>query len=231
MQKLLNYITKGKGIGALTLLLFSAIIAFYSAYTINRFLPQMVPYVQKVADDLLPIKIENGQLVIPQEPKTLNYTIGEESFAVEIDPTKDLLLEIEKPGIYLTRSYLYTINNKEVRRQKLSSNLNLPKQDYTPLMYNLIKWLVWGVVLIGPFFNFACFLIAVLFYAMCTGLACVLNKTPLNFQTKMRLNTVLFIGVYILSTLVRLAGFRLSLLAFFLIMIALQIVCVKWLKK
>ena len=231
MQKLINYISKGKGIGALWLLLFGALIAFYSAHTMHRFLPTMVPYVQKLADDILPIKIENSKLVIPQEPKTITYTIGQESFVVEIDPTKDLLQEIEKPGVYLTRSYLYTISNKEARRQILAKNLNLPKQDYTSLMYGLIKWIVWGTVLIGPFFNFVCFLIVVLFYAACTGLACALNKTPLNFSSKMRLNTVLFIGVYILSTLIRFIGLRLSLLTFFLIMIALQIICVKWLKK
>ncbi|MBR6409734.1 MAG: DUF1189 family protein [Alphaproteobacteria bacterium] len=231
MQKLITYIKQGKGIGALWLLIFGALVAFYSAYSVHKNLPELVPYAQKLADDILPIKIENSKLVIPQEPKTLTYTIGKDSVIVEIDPTKDLLQEVEKPGFYLTRSYFYSINDREVRRQNLIKELDLPKKDYTPWMYSFIKGLTWFIVLVGPLFNFACFLIAVLFYAFCTGLSCVLNKTPLQFKTKMRLNTILFISVYVLSTLARIIGLNLSLLGFFLIMIALQLICVKRLKN
>ena len=110
MQKLITYIKQGKGIGALWLLIFGALVAFYSAYSVHKNLPELVPYAQKLADDILPIKIENSKLVIPQEPKTLTYTIGKDSVIVEIDPTKDLLQEVEKPGFYLTRSYFYSIN-------------------------------------------------------------------------------------------------------------------------
>ena len=55
MQKLITYIKQGKGIGALWLLIFGALVAFYSAYSVHKNLPELVPYAQKLADDILPI--------------------------------------------------------------------------------------------------------------------------------------------------------------------------------
>ena len=193
MKKMMNYLKNSNATGALLLLIFAALVAFHSAYSLNKILPKGVPYVQQFADEILPIKIENGKLVEPQNTvKVYKHEFAGQPFSIVVDTTRDMLEEQQmENGIYLTRSYLYGINGKEIRRQTLTGNVNLPKQDYTPVMKMLINWLVWGVVLIAPFFNFACFLVAVLFYVFCTGFACVLNRVTLDFKTKMRLNTVL----------------------------------------
>lgn len=232
MKKLIDYLKKSDATGALWLLIFATVIAFHSAYSINKYLPMAIPYVQQFADEILPIKIENGKLLEPQEIKTYSNEYAGKPFSIVIDPTKDMLEEQEmKNGVYLTRSYLYSITDTEIRRQKLIDNINLPKQDYTPHMRLIIRWLFWGTLLLAPFFNFLCFLIAVLFYVFCSGFACILNRVTLDFKTKMRLNSLLFIGVYILSHLFYILGINFSVLAFFLLMIALQIVCVKPLGK
>ena len=229
MQKIISYIKNGKGIGALWLLIFGAFKAFYLAYNVNRFLPDLIPYVQNLADEFLPIKIENGKVIEPIETiKTHDYQVGKDHIVLKLDTTKDILDEEDlAQGIYLTRSYFYTINGQEIRRQTLKGDINLEKRDYVPFLQTLVKWIVWGVLIIGPFLYFTCFLIAVLFYAFCTGLSCVLNKTELDFKKKMRLNTVLFIGLYIVTFALESVGLNISTLAFFLAMIALELVTVK----
>jgi len=229
MLKLINYIKNGKGIGAIWLLILGAVLAFYTAFKVNKSLPLAIPYVQDLADEFLPIKIEDGKIVDPVETiKKHEYQLGKDHLTLTLDTTKDVLEEQDMmQGIYVTRSYIYTINGKEVRRQALQGSYNIEKRDYTPLLQKIVNWVVWGIALIGPFFNFVLFLIAVLIYAFCTGLACVLNKVSLDFKRKMRLNTVLFIGLYTLVTILQYAGLQISTFTFFLIMIALQLLLVK----
>ena len=232
MNKMLSYIKNGRGIGALWLLAFALLFSFWSAYHFNKFLPTAIPYIQQTADELLPIKIEKSQVVEPQNTiKSYTYTVANEPFVITIDTTKDVLEEGDHPtGLYLTKSYFYAVNDKEIRRQKLAENLELPKQDYRPMMKKVINWTVSTLAILGPLVMFVYCLIGVLFYAFCSGLACVLNKTELSFKAKMRLNSLLFIAVYFIFTLIAYLGLNLSTLAFFCVMIALQIVTVKQLK-
>ena len=229
MKKILNYIANGKGTGALWLFLFSLIMTVYAVTTLNNILPQGIPYVQKFADDILPLKVENQKLVVPENTIMQHiYNFGDEEYRVVVDSTKDLLVEEEyKPGVYLTRSYIYTIKENDVRRQAWKTDFNLPKQDYTPMLQTFVKWVIGFASIIGPFVYFLCFFVAVLFYAFCSGFSCALNKTELDFKTKMRLNVLLFIAVYILSTLCSHINIDFSMLGFFLLMIASQILSVK----
>ncbi|MBP5615540.1 MAG: DUF1189 family protein [Alphaproteobacteria bacterium] len=229
MQKIAWYIKNGRGSGALVVLIFSAFVAFYSAFNVKTILPKAVPYVQQAVDEFCPIRVQNGKVVVPEETiKTHAYQLGDEKIWLILDTTKDFLEQEDvRNGITITRSYIYTINKDDIRRQSLKGNFVLEKQDYTPVLNKLIDWLALSVAIIGPFLNFAIFILLVLFYAFCTGFACTLNKTELLFKTKMRLNTVLFISVYLLSSVLSFAGVKISMLAFFLLMIALQIICVK----
>jgi len=229
MNKIVNYVLRGRGIGALWLFVFALLFSFLAAYRLNGVLPQTVPYIQAFADDVLPVKIENGQVVEPQNTlKSLKYTVSGEPFVVEIDTTKDVLSEdAHEAGFYLTKSYFYTVSNQEIRRRALSEDLDLPKQDYTPLLYKAVDWTVASVAVLGPIVMFFYFLIGVVFYAFCCSLACTLNKTELPFKAKMRLNTVLFIGLYLVLMFAAGFGLNLSTLAFFCIMLILQIIFVK----
>ena len=229
MQRILNYIRNAKGIGALWIFLLAILVAFSSAQKAKLFLPSAVPHIQAFADTFFPIKIKNGKMVTPENTIiSKTYYIGDDPLIITLDTTRDLLSDNNpKTGLYFTRSYLYSVAEDKIQRQAYTADLNLEKKDYVPFLNNLIKLIVRTILYIGPFFNFICFLLAVVFYAFLTGFACALNKVTLSFKQKMRLNTVLFIGVYILSTLFYCVGIYVSTLSFFLMVLALQIISVK----
>lgn len=229
MQKILNYVRNAKGIGALWIFLLAILVAFSSAQRAKLFLPRAVPHIQAFADTFFPIKIQNGKMVIPENTIiSKTYHVGDDPLIITLDTTKDILTDNNpKTGLYFTRSYLYSVTEDKIQRQAYNADINLAKRDYVPLLNNLIKIIVRIILFVGPFFNFLCFLLAVVFYAFLTGFSCALNKVRMAFKQKMRLNTVLFIGVYILSTLFYCVGIYVSPLSFFLMVLALQLISVK----
>lgn len=229
MKTIFNYIKNSKGIGAFWIFILALIVAFSSAYSAKKLLPIGIPYFQEFADTFFPISIRNGRVVYPENTIISKvYHVEGKPLTLTLNTTKDFLDEGDHAtGLYLTRSYLYSVTDDKVQRQKLNTNIDLVRQDYTPLLNNLIKYIVRGIFIVGPFMNFLFFLLAVVFYAYITGFSCLISKVSMAFKEKMRLNTVLFIGVYFVSSLCYYVGFNLSILSFFLIMLALQLISVK----
>lgn len=233
MNKIVDYIVSGKGIGTLFIFLFALTVALVSSFNLKQALIPVIPHVQQAADELLPIKIENHQVVSPQNIiKTYRIENENQPFVLVLDTTRDMLDNTStENGFYLTRSYFYSVVDGQVRRQTLGEQFDLKKQDYTPMMEKFVKWICVSVAFIGPFLNFIFFLIAIAFYALCSSLALKLNKKSADFPFKMRLNTVLFIGVYLFSTFLNYMNVPFSMLTFFLCMIALQVITLKYIGK
>jgi len=229
MKTIFNYVKNSKGIGAFWIFILALIVAFSSAYSAKKLLPIGIPYFQEFADTFFPISIRNGRVVYPENTIISKiYHVDGRPLVLTLNTTKDFLDEGDHTtGLYLTRSYLYSVTDDKIQRQKLKTDVDLVRQDYTPLLNNLIKYIVRGIFIVGPFLNFLFFLLAVVFYAYVTGFACLISKVSMAFKEKMRLNTVLFIGVYFVSSLCYYVGFNLSILSFFLIMLALQLILVK----
>jgi len=234
MNKLSNYIIKGRGIGAILLLALAFVVSLYIAINVKIVLTDSIPHLQTIADQMLPIKIENGQVTdpantirefdIPADPEGKNH------FLMVIDTTSDTLDTTKLTnGIYLTRSYLYVVNalTQEVRSLKLNGNIELPQKDYTLQMQSGIKWVVLFVAALLTLGLFIGFLLLNLLFAFCAGLAAAIARKNVNFETRMRLSSLLFIGVYLLYIILNFVGINLNSIAFFLIMLVLQIVSLK----
>lgn len=231
MNKLARYITNGKGIGALFLLLSSLIFSsFLSIYVYDALLPS-IPHIQEIADEVLPIRVENGQVTVPQNTlKELNV-FGQKSPAVfpfVIDTTVDSINTSQlSKGIYLSRSYIYAVNDREIRSYKLSGSFDLPKQDYTDILKSGAKWVAFGLFIFYGIGFFIFMLLLTLFFAFVTRLAGYINKREFSFDAKMRLNTLLLIGLSVVAVLFSRLGYHMSGLTFFAVMVALQIIIVR----
>lgn len=134
MQKILNYILNGNGLGFKFLGIFSLIVAVLLAVFLRISGSSLIPYAQSAADQLLPIKIVNGIITEPENTvRTVRLQIGHEnlSLPVVLDTTADSLdTENLKPGVYITRTQIYTINQNQVKITKLSNSFDIPKGDY-----------------------------------------------------------------------------------------------------
>lgn len=233
MGKIINYIAKGQGLGIKYLLLFTLIVTVIFSINIKLAGEDIfVPTAQEIADQFLPIKIENGEIVEPLNVvKKHTISVGEgqsaQSFDILMDTTTYNLDPAElKDGIYITRSAVYTVNNGETRVHKLENSLELPSGDYTELFSRFFNW---GLFIFGifAFLGLALFyFIAVIFYATCSYLVSLIMRKKYDYDLRMRLSTLAFITTYVVFSVIEIFGFS-SSLVFFLAVLALQSLVMK----
>lgn len=233
MGKIINYIAKGQGLGIKYLLLFALILTII--FSINIKLvgdDTLVPMAQEIADEFLPIKIENGEIVEPLNVvKKHTVKVGEgeyaESFDIIMDTTTYNLDPTElKRGIYITRTAIYTVNDGDTKVHKLEDSMELPSGDYTELFTGFLNW---GLFFFGifAFLGLALFyFIAVIFYATCSYLVSLIMRKKYNYDLRLRLSTVAFITTYVVFAIIEIFGYSSSLI-FFLAVLALQSLVMK----
>lgn len=230
MNKLINYIQKGKGIGALILLGLAAVYAVYYSSMITYAAKASIPYVQKVVSDIAPIKIENGVVVYPAETiKEVNLVSnGAANLDFVIDTTRDELNTANlDTGFYLARTHFYSVSNREVRSRALEGSFEIENQDYTPLMEDSLKWIWCFAFVFVIFCGFIWFLLFAMFCSLFATLITAIYKKDMPFDSKMRMNAVLLSLVSLGFLGFGLLGINLSKLLFGALMVLLQLIVVK----
>lgn len=236
MKKIISYIAQGQGIGLKYLTLLALIFGILGGIGTKVIATEGIPLAQQVADQLLPIKVVNGQIVDPQETyKVVHLRFGDDENAypipIVLDTTSDMLdIDLLDQGVYITRSYLYMINEHEARTYKLDGDFNLAQKDYTPEFTSFINWTAFlvGAFIFGGLFVFY-FLLALIF-SFVAGLIAASKKIVLDFNTKMRLSSVALIACVLVFWILRLAG-NINMWLAALIIIALQIYFVRCLME
>ena len=148
MERIFNYIARGKGWGIKWLLLFTLVVTVVYAAGIrsvgNR---TLVPAAQEVADRFLPIRVEEGIVVEPTDT-VKNYTLvlGDENDAdaetiefVMNTGVDSLNTEELDNGLYLTRKAIYTVVGGKTEIRKLESSFYLPQGDYTDVFNSILN--------------------------------------------------------------------------------------------
>lgn len=233
MNKVLNYIYKGKGVGAIILLFVSVIFAGFIGIMSRRVADMSVPYIQMVADDVLPLMVDNGTVINPVGVKKVFPIFVDDKemqYSFIFDTTTDTLDEANsESGVYLTRTHLYAVNKQkgEIKSQKLQGSFMLEKKDYTQLLKSKIKWIVITIFAISTVCLFAMYFILNIFYAYCTSIATKITNKQLNFDTKMRLSAICFSVVLLVSFALNFVGVYINVFLFFALVIALQVFLLK----
>ena len=233
INKISNYVARGKGIGALLILTISILYGVYAALQFRTLSTHLIPYIQMAANELLPIKMENGIITTPKDTKKVypiysDDKLGDYSFT--IDTSVDTLdLSNLKTGIYLTRSNFYSVdnNNGEIRHVKLKGNLSLEKKNYTTLLLSQIKWVVIFIALSATLCFFIVYFILNLFYTFLSKFALMINEKKLNYDAKMRLSAVCLSLVSLLSFIISFANISINWFIFMVLVVILQIIIAK----
>lgn len=232
MNKILNYIAKGKGLGLKFVLLFAFIVSIVFAVVIKVEGTKMVPYAQSITNQILPIKVENGVVTEPQDTlKVVNVGVdkdGKPVFSITIDTRVDTLDTAQlNNGIYLTASNIYIVGQNEVRVKKLTGDIELPQGDYTPKFNQMINWSSMAFAIFATAILFVVYYVLILFYAFCAFVIAKINKKKFEFDLRMRLSTLCVITTYVVSIALAFAGINMSRIIFFVAVVALQWLLIK----
>ena len=234
MEKIMNYIVRGQGLGIKFLLLFSLISTIILSVNIKNISDEyFVPAAQEAANAILPIKVENGEIVEPLNVvKKHTITFGENEDAEHLDITLDttaydLDLSDLSEGVYITRTSVYAVRDNETKVYKIEGTYELPQGDYSEFISSTLNWtiLAVGVVI---FLGLSLLLfIAAIFYATCSYLVSMIMRKKYSYDLRMRLTVLAFITTYVVFIPLNIFGYG-SKLVFFLAVLALQGVCMKF---
>lgn len=245
MCKILNYIKNGKGIGGWFILALSVLYILIGAIKFDINKPKLVSVIQAAADQVLPIKIQNGVLTQPAQARrqailefsddAQDYKIRSEgdkalsddennqnSMVFVVDPTISSLEkeEVIFPGVYLTKNAAFLVNNDEIRIKPYSQDVEIVKADYSNEISAFLTALQWFIIGAGIIFLFLYYLIGVLFFSFCTSILTALTRRNMSFDSKMRLNTICMIVISLFSyVLLQLGEINLHYGIFFALMI------------
>ncbi|MBS4773463.1 MAG: DUF1189 family protein [Proteobacteria bacterium] len=226
MKKILNYVANAQGLGIRYLLLFSLILSVFLGLFIRFAGTNYIPYAQAVADQMLPLKIENGKVVEPLNTvRQAHLDIeGREIMLPFVINTKVDKLNTAKlaDGVYLTRTTIYTINSNQIRINQLEGNVDLPKADYTEGFTSLLTWTAVISAVFGAAFIFLFLFILSIFYATCAYLLAAAMKKKFSFDLRMRSSVISLLTVYIVLYILGYIGLTSGKLAFFLAVMILE---------
>ena len=224
MNKIYAYILRGSGVGAFLLFAMAFLASLYYMYPVRSVLVDSIPYMQDVADQLLPVKIENGRIVEPvdtyREVKLfadddLNDDASNDmspfSYRLVLDTRADELDAYHfSDGIYVSRQYIYMVANKNVERQSLEGTYEIEKKDYSDVFEDIVQWASWGYFFILLLSVFMGYFVLTIILSFLSALALHIYGRSLSFDVKMRMTSVIFVAVQILYILLTSCGISMT---------------------
>lgn len=204
MKKIISYIFNGQGLGIKFLSALSVLMALIFAIVIRVQGAAYIPYAQEIADQMLPIKIVNGQIVEPLNTfKMAQIQIEGRDTPLALPLILDTRVTnldagLLPQGVYVTRTNIYTVNNNQAKVIKIEGDNYIPQGDYTGVFKSWLNWsaLIGGIA--GIVILFVVYLILTMFYALCAQIIAKLVRRPMAFDARMRLSAVVLTSAYIL---------------------------------
>lgn len=228
MKKIINYIINGTGFGLRYLFTFSVIAALIFGFICKDLSKPLISYAQETADQLLPLKIENGKVVEPLNTirkASLKFADGIEfQYPITINTTVDSLNPASLPdGTYLTRTALYTVSGSQTKITSLQQDtLDLPQGDYTEFFKKTVNYGILIVSIIALLCFFLILFVLSTFYSLTAWIIAKFFKRRAEFDLRMRLSACAVILFYTLAYLVGFTGSSLSGSLIFVLIIVFQ---------
>lgn len=233
MEKIFKYIKNGEGIGAKYLLVYALIVAITYGAAFKVLGNMAAPSLQNIADQLFPIKIENGVIVEPANTiKDIKMDIEGYDIPFILDTRIDAVdTNGLKSGIYISKKSVYAVDKDQVRVHNFKSDMYLPKDDYT----GIFKSYATGIALVFAIMVFVSFYVMYLalccFYAFLANILSKHIRINMDYAASMRLSTVTYIFTSIVFAILKVMQLNANSLIFFVAMITLQIIVMKNMKE
>lgn len=227
MNKIKNYILNGQGLGIKFLAALAILASLVFAIFVRVEGAQYIPYAQDVADQMLPIKIVDGQIVEPLNTfKMAQIRVEGKSSPLALPLVLDtrvsnLDANLLPEGVYVTRTNIYTVTKNQIKVIKLEGNNFIPKGDYTEVFKSWLNWSAFILGVCGIALLFVLYFILTMFYALCAQLIAKITRKDMNFERRMRLSALVLVAAYIVFLPLSFIGIDSSLLFFVVVICAL----------
>ena len=234
MINVANYIKFGRGIGARWLLLYALVVAIILGISVKMLGNYAAPHLQSVADQLLPIKIENGVIVEPENVvKAVKLDIDElNEFPIILDTTIDTVDTLGlRDGIYIAKKAVYIVSREQTKIYAFKDSMYLPKGDYIDLFKTVSVYVAWVFGLFALVGLFVLYLALTAFYAIFAVVLSKACKIFLDYPAAMRMTSLVYIATSVLMAVLRISGIGTPLWLYFVAVIALQTIILKCMSK
>ncbi len=198
MEKFILYIKQGKGIGALFLLATAVLVTMVLMMSVKNLYSDAKPEVLLVANEFLPLTIENGKVVEPAGSyKKIDIDLGqkgrpEDLFSVVLDTRPDAQTpSINDLGLYILTDNIYLVSPNQLKKVNFPDG-SYTKENFPGIMDDFVGYVSAVVTLVLLVMFFMAYLIKAGFVLLFTIFALKLLKQRDLISNKplMRLSAV-----------------------------------------
>ena len=230
MNKITAYISSGKGIGFSLLFVLALVFSLLSAWQIRSYGVMLTPYMQNIADQILPLKIENNKITYPADTvKSVRFEMGNlpglpQPVFILNTKIDELNIADAVDGFYLTRSKFYIVQQGKTEIYPLTvGDAYFPRDNYRDMFNDLMTRVAIVSAVILLFFSFAFFaLLTALGALLARGLNRLLKKQA-DFPLLMRCASLCLGASLLLFWLISSFGGAVSALGFMIFFLLLNI--------
>lgn len=206
MEKFILYIKQGKGIGALFLLATAVLVTMMLTISLRNSYSEVKPEIMLVANEFLPLTIENGKVVQPVDTyKKVDIDLGqqgkpEDLFSVVLDTRTDAKAPaMNELGIFITKDVVYLSSPNQIKSVQFQDG-EFTKENFPDIVDNLVGIVSTFVVLILLAIFFITYLIKAGFIVLFTSLVLkvIKKKEFITTSSLMRLSAVVVACVELL---------------------------------
>lgn len=221
-----NFLLNNKWLGFIALLIYALIASAVVSKVGITLVEQYTPVVTAEAEQFLPITLQDGEIVAPQNT-VISQTYGNDEsdikFNVVLNTTRDELeaTALTEPGFYVSKKFIYGVNGQktEIRSLKEFPDGTLDKQTLDAgaelFVKNTQKYMFPLYVLVALIIA----MIAVLIYTILMHwLMAIMFKV--NFGQTLRINTLIYAVISIVAVV---SGMYIGWLMTFGLMLLLNI--------
>lgn len=194
-----------KWVGAILLVIYSLFGSLYMTRGLNDIIHQSAPMIVQEVEEFLPITIEGGKIVAPENVViSKNYGTAKNAASIVLNTKVDEFdaADLNKIGVYISKKYIYIVQANKTEIHKISEfpNITINRE----LLNNIVYYIDQNAGRILFFISFfgillITMLMITIYTALIHWLMALLFKAPLTLT--LRLNTLGCIAIPLLGYL------------------------------
>lgn len=232
MEKIWEYVKRGKGWGLLFLLAYAVLLTIFIMFNVKTVYNALEPQIGLISRDFLPLTVVQNKIVDPINTyKRMNINLGSDEqtdafFPIVLD-TRDDVSEVpqEKQGLFVMKDMVYVITQDQIRKFNLSDGV-LDEKGFNEILNNTLGIISAFMAILFVIVFFIAGLIkagiAMLFGLL--GLKFMKSENVWSTDAMMRLCCLLVAGIEFLSWFLNFSKIHISGMSSFIFIVFIELI-------